>query len=720
MAVRTVSVELKMKISDFELAAAKAAATTKALAGEFDDLGKTSSKFSTAKPTKEMQNFSRVIDAAARDGMSGLQGIQRAIDDTKIHITKLRSEFARTGSSSVFGDLKSAQKDLRTLENVFKEIAPAAEKAGLNIGQRMAQGLTDSLAKDVSGIGEILSNPVTLAGVVVAVAAWSPIIASTVSAGVTAGAGLGLVGAAALIQRNNPQIVGAFKDLSGEVKTVLQDATQPLVGPMADALKSIESFVATEGPAIAKVFAPLGPAIHMMAVDFEGLIHDILPPLANLSAEFSSAFQSQVVQAALFNLSHEFAALFQTVADHPQEIREGFILIAGAIQLAVGAVNDFIKFAHVMNEELQIGADLVTGHWGKAWDVLKSGSKESVQPITQLGDVINGVAVGTQRATIDFQQLGAAAGGLGDEIVNVLLGAFDQYIDKSLGVSNATIAFKNDLANLTASLKANGTSFDLNTQKGRNNQQMLNQGILDAKNVYDANITNGKGVDAASLAYQMQLDQLKKNLIAGGLTSAQVAKLTRQYELLPAQKATLIKAEGTGAAQAAVDGVLGALGKLPKDRNVNINVHAFGVAAAEAAVNGILGALGRSGSRGNRWGGIYEHNRWGGLYQPAADGLLSQARTYTPVNPGRFMIAEPQTGGEAFVPKRGDYGRSMSILSAAAGWYGARVVPGGGGGGSPVSITITASDPQSKAFLAAARIAVQNNGGDPVKVFTPR
>ncbi len=32
------------------------------------------------------------------------------------------------------------------------------------------------------------------------------------------------------------------------------------------------------------------------------------------------------------------------------------------------------------------------------------------------------------------------------------------------------------------------------------------------------------------------------------------------------------------------------------------------------------------------------------------------------------------------MPKNGDYGRSMSILSEAAGWYGASVTPGGGGG----------------------------------------
>jgi hypothetical protein len=41
------------------------------------------------------------------------------------------------------------------------------------------------------------------------------------------------------------------------------------------------------------------------------------------------------------------------------------------------------------------------------------------------------------------------------------------------------------------------------------------------------------------------------------------------------------------------------------------------------------------------------------------------------------------------VPKYGDYGRSMSILSEAARWYQARVVPDGGGRGGGSTTTIT-------------------------------
>jgi len=85
----------------------------------------------------------------------------------------------------------------------------------------------------------------------------------------------------------------------------------------------------------------------------------------------------------------------------------------------------------------------------------------------------------------------------------------------------------------------------------------------------------------------------------------------------------------------------------------------------------------------------YHGNRWGGVYEHAADGLLRDAKVYSPAGPARYAFAEPQTGGEAFVPKRGDYGRSMSILGQAASWYGAMVVPRGAGMGGGGSIALS-------------------------------
>lgn len=64
-------------------------------------------------------------------------------------------------------------------------------------------------------------------------------------------------------------------------------------------------------------------------------------------------------------------------------------------------------------------------------------------------------------------------------------------------------------------------------------------------------------------------------------------------------------------------------------------------------------------------------NRRGGLYSFASGGV-------TPAHIGfgtRYKWAEPETGGEAFIPRRGDRTRSLSILAQAGRWYGMDVVP---------------------------------------------
>jgi TP901 family phage tail tape measure protein len=89
-------------------------------------------------------------------------------------------------------------------------------------------------------------------------------------------------------------------------------------------------------------------------------------------------------------------------------------------------------------------------------------------------------------------------------------------------------------------------------------------------------------------------------------------------------------------------------------------------------------------------------DRWGGFH-PAATGSLRDAMIAGPGT--RYQWAEPETGGEAFVPRHGKHDRSMGILSKAAAWYGAKVTPASTGpawggaklqpaGGGQVNITV--------------------------------
>ena len=77
--------------------------------------------------------------------------------------------------------------------------------------------------------------------------------------------------------------------------------------------------------------------------------------------------------------------------------------------------------------------------------------------------------------------------------------------------------------------------------------------------------------------------------------------------------------------------------------------------------------------------GSYRANRWGGLYTPMAAGGLREAKVAPAGSTPLYQWAEPETGGEAFVPRYGDARRSLSILAQAASWYGQQIVPAAAG-----------------------------------------
>lgn len=96
--------------------------------------------------------------------------------------------------------------------------------------------------------------------------------------------------------------------------------------------------------------------------------------------------------------------------------------------------------------------------------------------------------------------------------------------------------------------------------------------------------------------------------------------------------------------------------------------------------------------------------RWGGVDYSYANGGITPAHI---AGGQRIKYAEPETGGEAYVPRLGDRRRSLGILETAAGWYGATVqVPRGGGvyatGGTMISVSVDARGSTDPAAVEAA------------------
>lgn len=258
------------------------------------------------------------------------------------------------------------------------------------------------------------------------------------------------------------------------------------------------------------------------------------------------------------------------------------------------------------------------------------------------GEATTDQAVQAEQAKRSNIELAGAFGAAASE-ANGLKNAFDELNGAELDWRDAERKAEAAVDDLVDALDESNGSLDVHDAKGRAAASAVDALAVAAADAAQKKFDETHSVEDANKAYQGYIEQLRQALINAGHTEASVDELIAKIAQIPSYKATVY------------------------DFNVNVSADFSSYWAAYGAH-----------LAGMRWGGAVVH---------AAQGSLSQASMFKAGPSPLYAFAEPETGGEAFVPKRGNYGRSMSILKAAAGWYNADVVPRGGfsGGGGEVT-----------------------------------
>jgi TP901 family phage tail tape measure protein len=234
-----------------------------------------------------------------------------------------------------------------------------------------------------------------------------------------------------------------------------------------------------------------------------------------------------------------------------------------------------------------------------------------------------------------------------------------------LSTDKAMLAANDAIQNVKDSFKENHNAITGNSSAALANRVAVGEAAEAAAKAAQAVYEQTHSIDAANAAYNNQINTLRTVLHNLGLNDAQINTLIGDYAKMPPSVTTRIDVPGLDAAVERVD-------KITRSFNA-LNGRVVTTTIITNTATGQSRKTVHPGTKFERWGGAYTH---------AAEGALRNAAVYSPEYPARYAYAEPATGGEAFIPKRGPYGRAMSILSTAADWYGARVVPRGGAGGS--------------------------------------
>jgi TP901 family phage tail tape measure protein len=275
-------------------------------------------------------------------------------------------------------------------------------------------------------------------------------------------------------------------------------------------------------------------------------------------------------------------------------------------------------------------------------------------------------------------------GGLQDAIDHgeTLTDVFKQLNGAALDLLGAQINEEQSLADLKDKWDQHGNSLKLDTQAGRDNLKMVKDAIEGAAQAAQAKYNETGSVQDATDTYNAYITKLRETLHNLHLSDDQINQIIADYGQMPAAVTTQINTPGAQQAASVTQHVNDELDRIDgrhASASVSVNVNS-------GQLNHVLDQLSRLPGGGNRWGGMYEH---------AAVGLLRDASLYSAVNPGRYMIAEPATHGEAFIPRSGNLQRSRAIADYVVGnWLGGSTSWGGshsGGGGGVMGLAMTLS-----------------------------
>lgn len=301
-----------------------------------------------------------------------------------------------------------------------------------------------------------------------------------------------------------------------------------------------------------------------------------------------------------------------------------------------------------------------SGHGGELATTAFKGALNEVNGALKEGKAEYDRTAQAQAAATETTKDGTAAVEDQEKAVDELSDAYDALTGQFLDHRAAQSDFEAAIDDLTESVKENGRTLDLNTEKGRANSDSIDDMVRKAYELSKATLEQTGSQDAANESLLTSRARLAEAFVQMGYTKDQAARLTQEFFRIPDDVGTDINADPRGAFAAIVD-VKGQLNTIPSSKTVTINIR-----EAVQRVQTTFGSI---------WadGGI---NPGSATVRRYADG--AHVAQIAPAGAMRVW-AEPETGGEAYIPLAASKRqRSTEILSQVAKDFGYQLAPASG------------------------------------------
>nr|MDT0658022.1 hypothetical protein [Micromonospora sp. DSM 115978] len=479
------------------------------------------------------------------DEMSvGLRKLDDKVKATTTTLVELRKEINRTGDLDLLKDVTKQEQRLKALERQRRALLgpdgikgvtggqPDPEVEGRSLGARLGAGVVTGLKGALSARTGLIGSVVSAVGSGITPAVLLAAVAPAVAGGVALAA-------------QDSRVQTAAKGLWSEVLGNLTDAAAPFIPAVLNGLDVIRDEFALMDADLRGIFDAGANYVEPIVKGITGLVRNTLPGLRK-AVEASGP----VVDALARELPKIGTALGDLFAESAQYADEAAAVITFALRTVAGAIELTSKVAGAAMDtwrflgfkDAEDGADRAAESTGR-WRV----------ELGLLGKTDPGIDELWQRQVLLNKSMSEGikqAGGL-KEALDLLNGA-------TLSAREAERAWQKSIDDVTASIKENGKSLDVTTEKGRANQETLDalatSGANRAQSIYEQTLaTKGQvaAEEAAIRAYEQGRAQLIKSAMQMGLSKQQARALADQIMAIPREWRTQVKAD-TGPARRSV------------------------------------------------------------------------------------------------------------------------------------------------------------------------
>lgn len=414
------------------------------------------------------------------------------------------------GATESFDKSFKPGKSRKSLGDLFQ----GGGSEGESLGQRLAKGLIDSIDDGLSGLPKEVK--LALGGLIGNLAPF--LLAAGGALGAALITGFLAVGPAALgiaLASQTDLVKKAWENLGADLKPLIADIVDPISQELLKAFALIRVGLASMAPELGAFFGQAGKAIGPLLDHLMSFVQKGLPLLTKALTNVESF--ADILGQGIENLGLTTLSWIETIANN-DDAKQALADVLTLIQVIVGGtfalVNLFLDLYGVMRDLSEFGDFFDIAPWNNQEVVIQK-------------------AIKTNLKYAESEALIAAATEASKAATDALNDAINEYVDKANAAWGANIDFEQSLDDLTASLKENGRTTDINTQKGRDNQEALRTGVIALRKQRDETIALTGDTAGANAVFETNRKRLEDAAVAGGITRQRFAELTAAILAVP-------------------------------------------------------------------------------------------------------------------------------------------------------------------------------------------